>query len=218
MIQVTVQFLVRTILVIGIVGFGAGRLSGVEFQRTVSEIIVDPVVQITSQQRPGQELPHPILSPEKESPTTVYSSKHFDIGVVFSSDTILTRSKEAVAEIKDFAESRHELEIRMDGAFLNASTEGAASSDIPKEEIHEPAGQHLLVDIKFVDSVFLNSESRLANAMVELISMSGLTMLSYHCHGLPPVGVSCVGVLMESHISFHTWPVEGVSTLMLIAG
>ena len=38
-------------------------------------------------------------------------------------------------------------------------------------------------------------------------------MLSYHCHSLHPAGVSCVGVLLESHISFHTWPDEGVITL-----
>lgn len=40
-------------------------------------------------------------------------------------------------------------------------------------------------------------------------------MLSYHCHALLPAGVSCVGVLLESHISFHTWPDEGVITLDL---
>ena len=34
--------------------------------------------------------------------------------------------------------------------------------------------------------------------------MGGLTLLSYHCHSLLPAGVSCVGVLLESHISFHT--------------
>lgn len=40
-------------------------------------------------------------------------------------------------------------------------------------------------------------------------------MLSYHCHVLSPAGISCVGVLLESHISFHTWPDEGVITLDL---
>ena len=51
--------------------------------------------------------------------------------------------------------------------------------------------------------------------MVDTITESGLTLLSYHCHKLIPKGVSCVGVLMESHISFHTWPDEGVITLDL---
>ena len=44
-----------------------------------------------------------------------------------------------------------------------------------------------------------------------------MTLLSYHCHELLPSGVSCVGVLLESHISFHTWPSEGVITLDLFS-
>jgi hypothetical protein len=44
-----------------------------------------------------------------------------------------------------------------------------------------------------------------------------MTLLSYHCHSLIPSGVSCVGVLLESHISFHTWPSEGVITLDLFS-
>mmetsp|Transcript_16076 Transcript_16076/g.34837 ORF Transcript_16076/g.34837 Transcript_16076/m.34837 type:complete len:748 (+) Transcript_16076:244-2487(+) len=82
-------------------------------------------------------------------------------------------------------------------------------------ELHEPAGQHLLVDIKGIEAAFLDSEERLAKAMVDTVNHAGLTMLSYHCHKLIPKGVSCVGVLLESHISFHTWPDEGVITLDL---
>lgn len=84
-----------------------------------------------------------------------------------------------------------------------------------EEEEHLPAGQHLLVDIKNVDSEFLNSDVRLAKAMVDVVNLSQLTLLSYHCHNLIPQGVSCVGVLLESHISFHTWPEAGVITLDL---
>jgi len=80
---------------------------------------------------------------------------------------------------------------------------------------YEPAGQHLLVDIANVEEAFLNSEARLSDAMVRSVEAAGLTMLSYHCHALQPAGVSCVGVLLESHISFHTWPEEGVITLDL---
>ena len=78
-----------------------------------------------------------------------------------------------------------------------------------------PSGQHLLVDIKNLEAAFLNSEARLAEAMQASVKAAGLTMLSYHCHSLHPAGVSCVGVLLESHISFHTWPDEGVITLDL---
>mmetsp|Transcript_17248 Transcript_17248/g.35596 ORF Transcript_17248/g.35596 Transcript_17248/m.35596 type:complete len:747 (-) Transcript_17248:63-2303(-) len=91
----------------------------------------------------------------------------------------------------------------------------AAKAAADDGEIHEPAGQHLLVDIKGIEADFLDSEERLAKAMVDTVNHAGLTMLSYHCHKLIPKGVSCVGVLLESHISFHTWPDEGVITLDL---
>jgi len=83
------------------------------------------------------------------------------------------------------------------------------------EEEHLPAGQHLLVDIDGLEASFLNSEARLATAMISMVDSSGLTLLSYHCHGLYPEGVSCAGVLLESHVAFHTWPTEGVITLDL---
>mmetsp|Transcript_7408 Transcript_7408/g.10829 ORF Transcript_7408/g.10829 Transcript_7408/m.10829 type:complete len:796 (+) Transcript_7408:55-2442(+) len=83
------------------------------------------------------------------------------------------------------------------------------------DEEHLPAGQHLLVDLMNVEAAFLNSERRLSDAIVESVRGAGLTLLSYHCHSLIPAGVSCVGVLLESHISFHTWPDEGVITLDL---
>jgi S-adenosylmethionine decarboxylase proenzyme len=81
--------------------------------------------------------------------------------------------------------------------------------------VYEPSGQHLLIDIKNIEGDFLDSVDRLAHAMVESVKAGGLTMLSYHCHKLIPSGVSCVGVLLESHISFHTWPDDGVITLDL---
>lgn len=87
--------------------------------------------------------------------------------------------------------------------------------DDDEEDEHLPQGQHLLVDIKNVEADFLNSESRLADAMISVVRSAGLTLLSYHCHSLTPAGVSCVGVLLESHISCHTWPEEGVITLDL---
>ena len=78
---------------------------------------------------------------------------------------------------------------------------------------HQPSGQHLLVDMKNVDPAFLNSDDRLVRSMIDLVDETAVTLLSYHCHSLVPTGVSCVGVLLESHISFHTWPSEGVIIL-----
>ena len=88
--------------------------------------------------------------------------------------------------------------------------EGGTYVDGEAEEEHLPVGQHLLLDIRHVDSSFLSSEERLAKAMLEVVNECGLTLLSYHCHRLKTAGVSCVGVLLESHVSFHTWPSQGV--------
>lgn len=94
-----------------------------------------------------------------------------------------------------------------------------AIGDISDErEIHQPTGEHLMVDIKNVDGDFLNSEHRLARAMIDVVHAANLTILSYHCHGMEPSGVSCAGILMHNYIAFHTWPNEGVITFDLVAG
>jgi spermidine synthase len=76
-------------------------------------------------------------------------------------------------------------------------------------------GQHLLVDFEHVDAEFLASEERLALAMVQLVEKSSLTMLSYHCHSYERIGVSCVGVLLESHVAIHSFPAFGILALDL---
>lgn len=169
-------------------------------------------------------LPQPILDPDKNIPHTVYTSKQFDTGLATKSNSILARRPNYFLQ---------GIELNVDGSLLPANSNlfsrerkdddddktnlGDDDNFIPEapEEIHEPSGQHLLVDIERVDANFLNSESRLAQAMMTLIETSGLTLLSYHCHALVPMGVSCVGVLLESHVSFHTWPIPGVITLDL---
>ena len=93
-------------------------------------------------------------------------------------------------------------------------TDGSGSNTTLDSE-RLPAGQHLLMDMKNLEADFLNSEERLANAMVKTVQGAGLILLSYHCHSFMPAGVSCVCILLESHISFHTWPEEGVITLDL---
>jgi len=101
-----------------------------------------------------------------------------------------------------------------DISYNNSQTHQPAAGEQPQlRDQSNPSGQHLLVDIRNLEAAFLNSESRLADAMQNSVKAGGLTMLSYHCHSLHPAGVSCVGVLLESHISFHTWPDEGVITL-----
>jgi len=157
-------------------------------------------------------LPQPVLSKGKRMPKTIYTSKHFSTGLPATSDNLLLSRRSKSADPED----QQSFEITADGESLSMGIAGGDDNDDMEddgeEEIHYPKGQHLIVDIENVDGTFLNSEERLAKAMMDLVTMSGLTLLSYHCHSLEPMGVSCVGILLESHVSFHTWPVPGVIT------
>lgn len=148
-------------------------------------------------------LPDPKIKEGKTAPETIYTSKTFGTGSTGSSQSrwIVTEAgKEQCVDLPD-----HQC----------TATPAVNNSTIDVEEVHLPFGQHLLLDIENVDESFLNSEERLARAMLELVDECGLTLLSYHCHKMVPMGVSCAGVLLESHVSFHTWPKEGVITLDL---
>jgi S-adenosylmethionine decarboxylase proenzyme len=194
-ISLSLLFIVSTMVGVAVVAFAVGRLS-------VSLVLLKHGVttaDVAWTDSGSRALPRPFYSEQKQIPHTVYSSKHYDTGAVTTSDTLLARRAH-------FGQSQ---EVNPDGTLADKDNEQT------DEELHEPSGQHLLVDIKSVEGTFLNSEDRLARAMMNLVELSGLTMLSYHCHGLTPVGVSCVGVLLESHISFHTWPIPGVISLDL---
>lgn len=119
------------------------------------------------------------------------------------SSSSISEKKDSVAKYQSRFPTQHVADL------------GELVESIPVVDEHQPSGQHLLVDLKNVEAAFLDSEERLAQAMVDVVREAHLTLLSYHCHSLQPAGVSCVGVLLESHISFHTWPDEGVITLDL---
>mmetsp|Transcript_42960 Transcript_42960/g.90246 ORF Transcript_42960/g.90246 Transcript_42960/m.90246 type:complete len:925 (+) Transcript_42960:227-3001(+) len=147
------------------------------------------------------QLPSPTVIQGKEVPFTTYTTKIFPQDSASTSHTVhLDRAYSLNLHAKEDVDEEY-----------NNQQEQKASKDREDDadDLHLPAGQHLLVDMKNVDSSFLNSEVRLSRAMIDLINESKLTLLSYHCHTLVPMGVSCAGVLLESHVAFHTWPLEG---------
>jgi S-adenosylmethionine decarboxylase len=69
----------------------------------------------------------------------------------------------------------------------------------------EFAGTHLLLDL--FGASHLNDIARIEQAMRDIVSACGATLLHIHLHHFSPSGgVSGVAVLAESHISVHTWP------------
>jgi len=129
----------------------------------------------------------------KAPPVSIYTSKEFD-PKTSSSDTVLLSRPPPYPSYDD-------LTIKKD----------------PSHERYEPFGEHLMVDMEGADPGLLNSKEKLAKALLDLVNESGMTLLSYHCHRLQPVGVSCVGILLQSHVALHTWPERGVVTIDLFA-
>ena len=69
----------------------------------------------------------------------------------------------------------------------------------------EFAGTHLLLDL--YDASHLDNIERIEQAMRDIVTSCGATLLHIHLHHFTPSGgVSGVAVLAESHISVHTWP------------
>jgi S-adenosylmethionine decarboxylase proenzyme len=201
-ISLSVRFLIIAMFSVVVVAFSAGKFS-MYFLLRRHGVITAPTEAIT------RALPLPVYPELKSVPHTVYSSKHYDTGAVAKSDSLLARRAK-----RDDALVWQNVKQTIPLTQVESSQQTTNNVNATVDQ-HEPSGQHLLVDIKGVDGVFLNSEEMLANAMVSLVELSGLTLLSYHCHKLPPIGVSCVGVLLESHISFHTWPIPGAISLDL---
>jgi S-adenosylmethionine decarboxylase proenzyme len=188
-----------------VVGGYLGSRGIVSFRET-------PVLSnLPTSRRPSVSLPPPPLLAGKGVPTTRYTSKLFEEGSRVSTALL---NHDGSAEYSKDEDGNQICDMNL---TKHADQQQPVMDTMDSEEdaVYEPAGQHLLVDIKNVAASFLDSEERLATAMLDVIKQSELTLLSYHCHGLEPVGVSCVGVLLESHVSFHTWPIEGVITLDL---
>jgi S-adenosylmethionine decarboxylase proenzyme len=206
-LRISANFLLSTILLVCIISHGVGRFSATFAVLKLSDMYTNRRIHLGDDPSQGlaRALPPPIYSNKKNIPTTVYSSKHFDSGHITTSENLLARRS-----FDDRLLTNTETTLDADGSILADSHNETLMSDL-----HQPSGHHLLVDIKSVNGKFLNSEEKLAKAMIDLVEMSGLTMLSYHCHRLNPVGVSCVGVLLESHISLHTWPIPGAICLDL---
>jgi hypothetical protein len=74
--------------------------------------------------------------------------------------------------------SPEKAKVVRDAYLINASEGWAKSAKEKAEkakngELHLPAGQHLLVDMKGVDGSFLNSEERLSKAIVDTVKLAG---------------------------------------------
>lgn len=218
LVHVSKRFLTLSLLACTLVAFAVGRTARMllfvyphlQFLLETRQLLKE------SAEEHVMRLPNPVLKNGKLPPPTLYTSKNFDTArsaTIHSRWVVTEHGPPGELPSTDSGEQECNADNPNECSTCRGGKLGAPLDG--QEEVHLPVGQHLLMDIRNVDQSFLASEERLAMAMLDVVGECGLTLLSYHCHGLHPAGVSCVGVLLESHVSFHTWPAEGVITLDL---
>jgi len=222
-VLISKRFVVLSLLSCILVAFAVGRTARMLLlvnpqnrllQIIGSETAIKNKQEASSPRGAMKSLPDPKMKDGKFPPETLYTSKTFGTGSTASSQSRWIVTDAGTENCVDLPEHECPAPPSYDKNDSNIM-DGDGDDDDDDDDEHLPAGQHLLLDIENVDRSFLNSEERLAHAMLELVGECGLTLLSYHCHKMVPMGVSCAGVLLESHVSFHTWPEEGVITLDL---
>jgi S-adenosylmethionine decarboxylase len=216
-VKVSTRFVIMSLLSCTLLAFAVGKTArlllidgpheqlAMIYQQQLLALGISPN-DATTTSKSGKDrvmkLPNPVLK-NKPIPNTIYTSMNFDTA---RSSSI--NSRWVVVEKSD---SPPKVLVAGTNETCDAEAETCSSCSRGKEtavesqpseadedgEVHLPAGQHLLMDIRNVQSDFLASEERLATAMLDVVGDCGLTLLSYHCHGLQPSGVSCVGVLLE---------------------
>ncbi|MEO0512039.1 MAG: adenosylmethionine decarboxylase [Planctomycetota bacterium] len=70
-------------------------------------------------------------------------------------------------------------------------------------------GVHCMLELYGCDKAKLDDVGFLTSALRECAEHAGATFLGELQHRFTPVGVTCLGLLAESHISIHTWPEIG---------
>jgi hypothetical protein len=187
-IAISRKLLITSIFCACLVAFIVGRIARIRLiestQRDLLNNVYTEQLQITTALNADAEdyeeeesrshplmmtLPDPVMRQGKTIPRSTYTSKNFD-----TTRTATTHSRWIVTE------SGKE-------QCVNLSTHPECTRTLPidnpvqeeEEQEHLPIGQHLLIDMEDIDSSFLNSEERLASAMLELVNECDLTLLSY---------------------------------------
>lgn len=97
------------------------------------------------------------------------------------------------------------------------STSTAGGSAIPasaETSSHPPAthgfhGHHVLADIHGLDAQTLDDASYLRSLLERGVARAGATLIRTVDFHFDPVGVTVLILLAESHVSLHTYPIEG---------
>ncbi len=77
----------------------------------------------------------------------------------------------------------------------------------------EAVGTHCILELYGCPLELLDDPSYIQRTLSDAVDRSGATLLSMQHHRFEPQGVTCLGLLSESHISIHTWPEKGYAAI-----
>jgi S-adenosylmethionine decarboxylase proenzyme len=83
----------------------------------------------------------------------------------------------------------------------------------PASQLLAASGQHLLLDMVGGSFDKLNDEQYLRQATLNIVKKTKMTLLGIESHKLEPKGISLVAMLVDSHLSIHTWPEYGTALI-----
>ncbi len=82
-----------------------------------------------------------------------------------------------------------------------------------KKLVEKPViGRHIYGELYGCDPEILSDEKKLVEIIREASRIGGFTLLDIKAWKIHP-GVSAVGIVLESHISIHTWPEHRFATV-----
>ncbi len=77
----------------------------------------------------------------------------------------------------------------------------------------KPLGRHLLAEFHGCNVQTLDNLERLETFLLEAAEVANATVIKSVFHPFSPMGVTGVVVVMESHLSIHTWPEHGYAAV-----
>lgn len=80
-------------------------------------------------------------------------------------------------------------------------------------EVTKNLGQHILAEFYECNADKLNDVAFLEKTFNDAANLAEATIVKSVFHPFSPVGVTGVVVIMESHISIHTWPEFGYAAV-----
>ncbi|MEO0138565.1 MAG: adenosylmethionine decarboxylase [candidate division WOR-3 bacterium] len=78
---------------------------------------------------------------------------------------------------------------------------------------HSTLGEHYIVEASGCNPEVIGDIQKVQKILVEAAQRARVTIWNISFHRFPPNGVSGVIVIAESHISIHTWPEVGYAAI-----